>query len=143
MWRCRRASMTLELAFVLPVLLLAMMGLWDFGRALQEKYRLVNAARAGLQFGMRDPIAAADTAGIARAVRTDAADTANALSVSSQRNCDCPNGTVIACNASCTGGAQPLTYLQINVGAAFNPTFPYPMITRPYPLSYQIKGRIQ
>ena len=135
--------MVLELAFVLPILLLALMGIWDFGRALQENHRLTNGARAGMQFGMRDTAAAQDIAGITRAVRADAQDASNLLSVNAQRTCECPNGTAIVCGNSCTGGAQPRVFLQITVGSAFVPTFPYPMISRPFPLSQPIKARVQ
>ena len=140
---CRRGAMVVEFAFILPILLLAMMGLWDFGRALQVNHQLINAARAGMQYGMRDPSAALDAAGIARAVRADAEDVSNQLSVSSQRTCECSNGTTVACGGSCPGGAQPNVFLQVSVGSAFTPTFPYPMIARPYPLSQQVKVRVQ
>lgn len=135
--------MVLELAFVLPVLLLALMGMWDFGRALQANNRLIAAARAGMQYGMRDAATALDSTGIARAVRADAEDTQNRLSVSSSRSCECPNGAAVTCGAACPGGGEPRVFVEINVGDGFVPTFPYPMIARPFPLSTQVRARVQ
>ncbi len=55
--RCvaERGTAIVELALVLPVLLLLVFGTIDFGRAIYINTALANAARDGARYGMIDP----------------------------------------------------------------------------------------
>lgn len=50
-----RAVSALEFALVTPVVLLIMMGIADYGNALQQSLRLETAARAGAQVALTQP----------------------------------------------------------------------------------------
>lgn len=57
-WRERmRGAQLLELALVLPLLLLLVIGVWDFGSALLLRDRLTNAAREGARVTVSNPLA--------------------------------------------------------------------------------------
>lgn len=140
---CASGSMVLELAFILPLLVVALMGLWDFGRALQENSRLVKAADAGLQYGTRSPASAADSAGIARAARAGAEDTTGALTVTAEQVCECANGAALTCGDPCANGERPQIYLEVRARSDFEPLFPYPLVSRPLPLVQTLRGRVQ
>lgn len=51
-----RAVSALEFVLVMPVLLLIMVGIADFGNALQQSIRLESAARAGAQVAFTRPV---------------------------------------------------------------------------------------
>ena len=44
-----------ELALIAPLLIGLLVGIWDFGTALQERSRVVSAARAGLEYAVGHP----------------------------------------------------------------------------------------
>jgi len=52
-----RGAQLLELALVLPILLLLVVGVWDFGSLLLLKDRLTNAAREGARIAVSNPLA--------------------------------------------------------------------------------------
>jgi len=51
--RSARGNASVELAFILPFLLLLATGSYDLGRAFIEKLRLNGAARAGTQYALQ------------------------------------------------------------------------------------------
>jgi TadE-like protein len=78
-----RGQALVELALVLPVLLLIMMGLFDFGRAVFAYNSLSNAAREGARVAIVDqtvtagvPVAATEAANQATGLGLDASDPA-------------------------------------------------------------------
>lgn len=133
--RATRGTVAVEMAVATPVLLLLMMGAWDFGRAMQQRARLESAASAGVMYGARSTARAADTTGITNAVRADANDTTNALTVSSSSYCACTGGAQVACSGSC-GTAAPRYYVAVTVQSHFDTLFPYPFV----PTSYTLVG---
>jgi hypothetical protein len=54
-WRDDRASQIVEFAISLPVLILLVVGIFDFSNALTLKQRLTNAAREGARVAAADP----------------------------------------------------------------------------------------
>ncbi len=130
-----------EMALLAPFLILLMMGSWDFGRALQESARLASAARAGVQYGFQGPAYAGDSASIVQAARDDAGDVSGALGITAAQVCQCPSGTPIACNGSCTTGSLQM-YVSVQVSESFETWFPYPFVTNPLNLSKQAILRV-
>ena len=131
-WNSGAASV--ELALLAPALILLMAATWDFGRAVQESSRLAAAARAGAQYGMQSVDAAADTAAIAQAVRDDAQDSANALTVTATRSCQCPGGGAVACDGTCGASGAAQVFVRVQVTAPFETLFPYPFVQSPLSL---------
>lgn len=62
-----------ETALVLPVLLIALLGVFDLSRALLATTVMQSAVQAGADYGALSETNAADSAAIAVAVRTEAA----------------------------------------------------------------------
>src|ERR1700730_5920845 len=67
-----RGQSLVELAFVLPVLLLLLVGIIEIGRFAYYSILVSNAARAGAQYGAQSLAAAADTTGTSNAGTNDA-----------------------------------------------------------------------
>ena len=60
--RSESGGAAVELAVVLPFLLLIVAGVVDYGRAYYTATTVANAARAGAEYGARDPAFTGDTA---------------------------------------------------------------------------------
>ena len=93
--RDNRGNAAVEFALLMPILLLLLSGLIDFGRAFFTSMELENAARAGAQYGFIN--GADDLSQIEATVRgASSVDDAD-LSVATTSFCGCPDGTVQPC----------------------------------------------
>jgi Flp pilus assembly protein TadG len=90
-----------EFALVLPVLLLIVFGIIDFGRALNAQIELTGAAREGVRLAA---LGYSDAA-----IQAQAAAAAPGLS-----------GVTITVTASCAPGAGPTANAQVDVGYSFS-----------------------
>ena len=117
-----RGTSLLEMALVLPALLLLLLGIIDVGRYAQFNIEVANAAHAGAQYGAQSPITAADTTGIANAAVNDAQDILTTSQVSSSA-CMC-NGAGAACTFTCSS-ADSVTYVQVTTTGMFRSLFGY------------------
>ncbi len=126
-----------EFALIVPVLVLLMLGAFDFAQGFREKQRLANAAQAGAQYAAQNrnfvDIPIAD---VEQRVRDNAADTTNALDIAARYYCICPaGGPEVACNAIC--GAPPRSpsrLVEVDVQFDMDLLFGIPGIPDPFPL---------
>jgi len=114
----------LELAVVLPVLILLAIGVVEFGRAYFTGIKVANAAMAGAHFGAQSS-GSADPDFIRQVARDDAGD--QSLAVNSNGTCRCPDSeTVVACSSVCTGYGNPQFFIEVTVSTSFSLLFGYP-----------------
>ncbi|MGC9224473.1 MAG: TadE/TadG family type IV pilus assembly protein [Terracidiphilus sp.] len=138
--RCRRllderGSSLVELAMVLPVFMLLLLGAVDFGRAYYLSMEIAGAAHAAAVYGSQNPT---DTAGMQSAALKGAPNAAN-LSVSSATyGCECSDGSnySASCSAApaCTGTTQ-VYRVNVTVTAPYKVMFPWPGIPSEISLS--------
>ena len=121
-----RGSVTIELAFFIPVAVAMITGAIEFGRLGLEQVRIASAARAGAQYGIYDLSSAGDINGIIDAARLDADDVASALTVTAAQICRCPDGTVQACTISCVDGEYAPLYVEVTVTEDVDLWFGFP-----------------
>jgi len=94
-----RGQSLVEFAVVLPVFLLILAGLLDFGLGLYSQMTIINAAREGARLGVVDP---SNVAGINSRVQAMAAGLdLSQLTVST--TCLDPGNAVKACSSTATG----------------------------------------
>jgi Flp pilus assembly protein TadG len=86
--RSQRGQELIELALLLPLLLLIAFGVLDLGRAFHSAITIANAARVGARFGTADPT---DVTGIASATVAEAQNSGIDLSTSII-SVSCPEG---------------------------------------------------
>src|SRR4051812_3808154 len=86
-----------ELAVVIPILALLIIGVADFGRAYVTSSTVAHSAAAGAQYGSQNAATAGDSVGIRLAARQDAADL-DTVVVTSTETCDCNGGAEINCS---------------------------------------------
>jgi Flp pilus assembly protein TadG len=126
-----------ELAVVLPFLLLLLLGAIDFGRAYYLSIEVANAARAGVQYGVRNP---ADFAGMQSAAKSDAVDIPS-LDATAASGCECSDGSNSASPCAnppaCTG--NPVDFVEVRTSATYTPMVPWPGGLASIPLSAQAK----
>lgn len=139
----------LEVAIVAPVLVLLLAGTYDVGRYMYDGIEIANAARAGVQYGAQNLVAANQYGGIIAAVTSDAPEmklqTTAPSDVSSGPQAipstDPPTSFLVcACDSTpatlgpCTGGSAVTcgandrvdTFVQVVVSHTFTPTFSLP-----------------
>jgi Flp pilus assembly protein TadG len=114
-----------ELALILPVLLLLLVGVIEIGRFAFYSILVANAARAGAQYGAQSLITSADFTGITAAAQNDGLAS---LNVTPQLSCGC-NGTALnVCSTitpTCVLPDHPLVYIQVTASGTFQSLFHY------------------
>lgn len=143
-WRhSARGTVSVELAFFIPVAAILITGSIEFGRLGLEQVRLASAAHAGAQYGVYDLSSAGDIDGIIEAARLDADDATNALTVSAEKTCRCPDGTVQACNIECADGEYAPLYVEVSVTEAVDLWFGFPGVPSTITLAANSSMRVR
>jgi Flp pilus assembly protein TadG len=141
--RNRTGTATIELALLLPLLLLIALGAVDFGRVFYMGVEVANAARAGVQYGAQDLGHSTDYTGMQTAALNDGKDIPG-MSATASRWCQCAGGTPTSCAASYCGAASvPAVYVQVNTSATFNTLMKYPGVPSTVTLNKQAIMRVQ
>ncbi len=142
----RAGTTTVELAMLLPLLLLIALGAVDFGRVFYMSVEVANAARAGVQYGAQSTVTSTDYTGMVNAAKNDAPDIP-ALTASASRWCKCAgSSTAFDCsqnNCLNSNPQVPEVYVQVDTQATFNTLVNYPGLPSPVTLSKQAIMRVQ
>src|SRR5271156_1139727 len=85
-----------ELALVLPIFLLLLVGVAELGHLAYASIEVSNAARAGVAYGAQSHITASDPAGIQLAATQDSPNITG-ITASVAQACSCSNGIAITC----------------------------------------------
>jgi hypothetical protein len=121
-----------ELAVLLPLLAVVLLGTVDFGRIMHDAVVLQGAARAGAYHGARSEASATDAPAIKRVVLDELKEFKEAqdVDVASEIFCRCSDGNEVDCETgTCfVGSSKPWTYVHVTVGATFETLFDYPGI---------------
>jgi Flp pilus assembly protein TadG len=133
-----------ELAVMLPVLLLIAIGVSDLGRVFFTGITVANAARAGAQWGSMNPVNSANPAGMNLAATDDAADAAP-ITVSSRSFCRCDAGELDCLDGGDCGVAYGAyrSYVEVTVSKTVDLIFSYPGLPTSVTLSRTATFRVQ
>jgi Flp pilus assembly protein TadG len=136
--RASSGQTVVEVALLLPLLLLLLVGLIELGRYAYFDILISNAARAGAQYGAQSLIQAADVAGIRRAAQNDGLA---AMTITATQQCGCAAASLGGCptGAVCP---QPLVYVQVTATDRYNSLFRYPGIPRNLTLTSTVTMRV-
>lgn len=133
-----------ELALVLPMLLLLLVGTIEIGRFAYYSILVANAARAGAQYGAQGLLTAADNAGMLNAAQNDGQNIAG-LTVSAVQRCGCTGaGLSGTCPVAppCTLPNHSLVYVEVTATGTFSSLFNYPGIPPSITLTSTEKMRV-
>ena len=125
-----------EMAIVLPLLLLLLLGTIDFGRVFYQAVTVANVARAGASYGSLDEARSKDLSGIQQAALQEAQDI-DGVSVMVERFCQCADGSPMNCDGVCPEGV-PRIYVKVIAAKTFRTIVPYPGIPDPVNIDREV-----
>ena len=150
--RSERGVAAVEFALVAPMLLLLLMGIYDFGMFLNQQMMLESTARAAAEYinqgGDEDNL----QADIVNMMSLDAnSGSADSLQLETEYICECTGGEVLVCDdedVSCTADEDDTDtyirrYVVVNVNMTFDTLFPYPGLPESVPLSGSVRMQIE
>lgn len=119
-------SQLVEVACVLPLLLLVFVGAVDFGRAYFFRLEVDSAAEVAAFYALLNP---GDTDGIRAAAALDSPDLPN-LTASSTSGAECSDGSNSTSQASITPqcSISAVRYIEVTTTASYSPILRYPGI---------------
>jgi Flp pilus assembly protein TadG len=121
--REEHGNTAVEFGLMLPAILLILLASVELGRYGTEMNRVTNAARAGMQYAIQGQGYATATDFIIEAVRDDAGDTNNSLTVTTRAFCRCSSGRELTCTDECNQAGEDGEYAPMYVTIAVSETF--------------------
>ena len=141
--RARTGHAILELAILVPALMLFLFGAADFGRIFYASMEVANAAAAGAIYGAQTVGTAKNLSRIQQAARNEAQDLkASSLSVTASQFCQCSDGSSVPCSGSCASGRVEL-YVSVTATYPFQTLVNYPGIPSQTTISKTSVMRVQ
>ena len=130
----------IEVAILMPLLLLILVGAVDFGQAYYVGIEVASAAQAGTTYGMMNYN---DTAGMRMAAAADASDVPSMTSVATW-GCECSDGTgaSVSCATTPTCGSNLVDYVDVATSVSFTPILSYPAVPASFVLSGHSRMRV-
>ncbi len=138
-----KGSVVVELALIMSVFALMMVGGYDFSRMAMESHKMEQVARAGTQWGLLGQANAIDVVEIERITREAAGDDSDVITVEIQSYCECPGGAAASCGDICVTGEVSLLFLDIRVTKPFVYLFRVPELFGDILLSGQSIVRVR
>jgi Flp pilus assembly protein TadG len=137
-------SALVELALLVPMFALMLVGAAEFGRLAYADIEVSNAARAGVAYGSQNHATASDTSGMQTAATQDAPDVTS-ITATASTFCTCSDGTPITCAnpSACISPAHVIQYVQVNTSAPVDMGFHYPVFATSYTLNGQAIMRVE
>jgi Flp pilus assembly protein TadG len=122
-------SSLVELAFFLPMLMLLLLGVVDFGRAYYLAIEIAGAAHAGAVYGAQN---ITDITGMQNAAKLNSPDVSG-LTATGSWGCECSDGTSssASCSATPTCSVNMVYYAKVTTTATYHPIMPWNGINSP------------
>lgn len=139
--RSDRGGAMVELAVILPVLVLLVIGVVDYGRAFYTSVTVANAARAGAEWGAQGPTFYVNIAGMKSFAQQDGQE-AGTLALNAGWYCECAGASWPSCTA-CAGGAAPDVFVEVTASKTLDLLLPYPGLPTTISISRKATFRSQ
>ena len=139
-----KGSAFVELALLMPALLLKLVGAIDFARVFDASVTLANAAEVGALSGSGSVSASSNLTGMQTAATNDGKDLPSMTAVATNY-CSCgATGTVQTCPAAgCTTANPAHRYVKVATTYTFSAAFPIPGIPSTVPMTRTAILRVQ
>ena len=126
------AAALAEMAFVIPLLMVLLVGIIEVGRFAEYSIRIANAARAGVQYGAQNLGTASDKSGMETAATNDTQSVSGLTATATTAYCTCADGTADAnCGtptstpAACSTNHR-LVYVRVDTSGTLASLLSYP-----------------
>ena len=131
----QRGVALVEIAIIIPFLLLLAIGAIELGRYANYANLAANAAHAGVQYGAQSLASASDTAGMQNAAKIDWG-TATGFTATASHFCKCSDGTASTClYTDCPLPLHRILWVQVVVTGSLNSILAYPALPRTFAIS--------
>jgi Flp pilus assembly protein TadG len=133
-WHDEGGHSFIELAIILPVFALMLLGAIEIGRMAYLGIAVHSAARAGVQYGAQNASTAINSTGMVAKANADASNitearwwgSSAAFTATASYFCQCADGSSSTCAAASCSGSQRYTFVQVDTAALYTPFFQYP-----------------
>ncbi|HYW54370.1 MAG TPA: TadE family protein [Dongiaceae bacterium] len=105
-----------EMALVLPMLVLLIIGLIEVGRFGNYAILVGNAARAGVQYGAQNTVTAADVTGMQNRALQDG-QSITGLTATASSYCECADGSASTCQPTDCAASHRIMYVHVQTTA--------------------------
>ena len=139
-----KGTAAVELALMIGILMLILMGTIDVARVFYSAVTVDDASRAGAQYGIRSNAFSGDVSGIELAATHNAQDLGT-VTTSRELYCMCEDDSIKKNNCAtvtCTEGV-PQVYVRVETQRTFSTAFGYPGLPQSIPLSSATTFRVQ
>jgi Flp pilus assembly protein TadG len=125
-----------ELALLLPLLMLMFLGVVEIGRMFYVSIEVNNAARAGAAYGAQSNITAGDIAGMESVAQQDAPDVPG-LTATASYSCACSTAagaitSLASCTDVCAAGDHQIVFVSVYTSASFTTLSHFPGLPTPF-----------
>ncbi len=131
--RDENGSALIEMALLLPVLLLIVLGVFDYALVVEKRLRLAEAVSAGAAYASL-PGNALDIAGTQNAATLAAVMPEMSVTATAYWTCS-PGGGQVTANTTCSGGIAPMQWIEVDATATPTLQFQFPGIPLNVPLT--------
>lgn len=139
--RSETGGALVELAVVLPVLILIAVGVMDYGRVYFTAVAVTNAARAGAEWGASVKGREGQTTNIQDFAKLDGAESAP-ITVTAQQTCKC-GATAVSCATTCGGYGEPRVFVEVTATKTVALLIKYPGLPASVTVSRTASFRVQ
>ena len=134
--RSQRGVALVEVAIIIPFLLLLAIGAIEIGRYANYANIAANAAHAGVQYGAQSLASASDTAGMQNAARIDWGTATGFATPTASHFCKCSDGTASTCvYTDCPLPLHRILWVQVIVTGSLSSILAYPALPRTFTIS--------
>jgi len=142
-FRDRSGNVTIELALIMSVFALMMLGGFEISRMAVEVHGLEQVARAGAQYALLGQANALDTDEVVTKTQEAAGDDADLITVTATTFCECPDGSDNDCSDTCAGSNVSIMYINVTVTKPYVSLFTLPDLFGSYTISGAAEMRIR
>ncbi len=132
-WRRQNGSSSVEMAAILPILVVISLGAVDLGRLFYDAISVANAARSGVSYGSLNKQRSKNLTKMQQFGVADATNVQGEVTIIATRFCECTDGSSVDCNESCDEGSKS-TYVRVRATKTYQTMVPYPGIPGSIPL---------
>lgn len=141
-FRADQGQSLVELALTLPLLLIILVGVAEFGHFAYASIEVSSAAQAAVQYGAQNHATASDNAGMQLAATQDGPNLTG-LRATAQHFCQCSDASASTCSAGDCSNSRMIEFVQVNTTATVSPIFNYPGISKTMTLQGRAIRRVE
>ncbi|AVA26505.1 MULTISPECIES: TadE/TadG family type IV pilus assembly protein [unclassified Rhizobium] len=139
----QHGTVAVDLAIILPVLIVMTFGLVDYSCALLQQTQVENAAQRGLQYALARGF---DSSAMSNVITRNTGSAVISAAPVPSKFCGCPSSqgiSITVCSDVCSDGSRAGTYVSASAAATYVPYVALPFIPASFALQSTATARLQ